>query len=107
MRMRKAKHIEGECQHCQGRLEFPVESIGLAFPCPHCGQATELRLPKLPEEPTIPRRAIIWGLVAAFILVLGLIGSLIALNRAENWAREKQKSEDPGFSAARTNRPVR
>ncbi len=105
--MRKTRHIEGECQHCHGRLEFPVESIGLAFPCPHCGNGTELRLPKMPEEPTLPRRAIIWSLVATFILALGLIGSIIALNQAEKWAHEKQKAEDPGSGAARTNRPTR
>jgi hypothetical protein len=105
--MRKTKHIEGECQHCHGRLEFPVETIGLEFPCPHCGQGTELRLPKLPEEPTIPRRAIIWGLVAAFILLLGLVGSMIALKEAGKWARQKQETERPGSGAARTNWPAR
>lgn len=39
-----------------------------------------------PEEPTIPRRAIVWSIVAAVILVLGLIGALIALKRAESLA---------------------
>jgi hypothetical protein len=103
--MRRTKHIEGQCQLCHGRLEFPVETIGLSFPCPHCGQPTELKLAMPPEEPTLPRRAIIWALVAAFILGLGLAGSMIALNQAEKWALQRKQAERVAPSAVPTNVP--
>jgi len=84
--MNRTKPIQGECQHCGGRLSFPADNIGSTAACPHCGQQTELRLMAPPEEPTIPRRAIVWSIVAAVILVLGLVGALVALKRAESLA---------------------
>jgi len=59
--------------------------------CPHCGTETELTLLAPPEEPTVPRRALIWTAVAAVILGLGLVGALVALKRAERWAQEQKQ----------------
>jgi hypothetical protein len=93
------KHLRGECQHCGGHLEFPAESIGLQAPCPHCGQQTELLLERPPEEPSLPRRVIVWTVAAIIVLALGLVGAVLALKRAERWAA-KQRQERGGPPAA-------
>src|SRR5262245_33509697 len=91
--MNKTRYLKGECSHCRGHIEFPVEATGLTADCPHCGQQTELMLTPPPQESAIPRKAIVWTVIAVIILSLGLAGALAALKRAEKWAaREKQKS---------------
>jgi hypothetical protein len=92
------KHLRGECQHCGGHLEFPAESIGLQAPCPHCGQQTELLLERPPEEPSLPRRVIVWTVAAIVVLGLGLLILVLGLKRAERWAA-KQKQERVGQPA--------
>jgi len=90
--MASTKYLKGECQHCSGHLEFPAESAGMTADCPHCGQSTELLLARPPEEPTVPRRAIIWAIVGLVILGAGLGASLVALRMAERKVgRLKQK----------------
>jgi hypothetical protein len=67
---------------------------GLPATCPHCGQQTDLLLALPPEEPTIPRRAVLWTLIGIVVLCLGLVGALAALKRAQNLAaRQKQRTE--------------
>ena len=91
--MSKTKYLKGACHHCGGHLEFLADHIGMVVSCPHCQQETELSLLAPPEEPTVPRRALIWTAIAVIILGLGFAGALIALKRAERWAqREKQQS---------------
>ncbi len=88
--MRPTKNIQGKCEHCGMPLEFAAESIGSTAACPYCHQETELNL-EVPElEPTIPRRLIIRTVVAAVVLLLGLVGAIIALNRAKELATKKQ-----------------
>lgn len=84
--MSKSKYLKGECQHCGDHLEFLAEHIGVVVPCPHCGQETELLLAQPPEESTVPRRAIIWTMIAVSVLGLGLAGALLALKRAQRLA---------------------
>lgn len=92
--MNRTKFLKGECQHCGGHLEFPAEMAGLPADCPHCGQQTDLLLAPPPQEPTVPRRTIIWAVIGMVILGLGLVGALAALKRAERWAtRQKQRSQ--------------
>jgi hypothetical protein len=88
--MSKSKYLKGECQHCAGHLEFLADHIGMVVPCPHCEQTTELLLPQPPEESAVPRRAIIWTMIAVMVLGLGLAGALLALKRAQRLA-ETQK----------------
>jgi hypothetical protein len=88
--MNRTKPLKGDCQHCGQPLEFLADHIGTVAPCPHCGQETELLLAAPPEEPTIPRRAIIWTGIAAVILVLGFVGALLALKRAQRWAQTQK-----------------
>src|SRR5579864_2209981 len=96
--MNRTKYLKGECQHCAGHLEFMVDHIGMTVPCPHCGQETDLLLPKPPEEPSIPTRAILWTVIALVVLGLGFAGSLIALKRAQRWA-ESHKHQSPVAAA--------
>jgi hypothetical protein len=42
------------------------------------------------HEPLVPRKAIIWTLIALVILVGGLAASIVALKRAENWAAKQR-----------------
>jgi|SRR5579862_393801 len=89
--MNRTKYLKGECQHCAGHLEFLADHIGMTVPCPHCGQETELLLPQPPEQSSIPRRAIIWTVVAVVVLGLGLMAALIALQRAQKWAEDQKR----------------
>ena len=104
-KMSKTKYLKGACQHCQGHLEFPAELIGTVVPCPHCQQDTELLLLVATEEPTVPRRALIWTGIAVVILGLGLAGALAALKRAQRWA-EQQKPQIATTPAAAAPTPV-
>src|SRR5579864_2053513 len=95
------RYLKGECQHCGGHLEFPADTVGLAAPCPHCGNQTELLLSVPAQEPTIPTRAIVWTVIGVVILGLGLAGALVALQRAERWAA-RQKAAAPAALAGNT-----
>ena len=86
----RTKNIQGQCEHCRQPFSFPAESIGLSATCPHCGQETELMLATPEFEPALPRKALILGLVALLILVLGLLGSLAALKRARNMVHDQK-----------------
>src|SRR5437764_5048245 len=84
-KMNKTKFLKGACEHCGGHLEFLAEHIGMVIDCPHCGKETELALLPPPEEPTVPRRALVWTAIAVVVLGLGLGGAMLALKRAQNW----------------------
>jgi hypothetical protein len=57
-------------------------------------------------EPTIPRRAIIWTGIAAVILVLGFVGALVALKRAQRWAEDRklQSTASPVVESSPANK---
>jgi hypothetical protein len=42
MAMAETKYLKCACEKCGGHIEFPVEAVGTATDCPHCGQRTEL-----------------------------------------------------------------
>jgi hypothetical protein len=98
--MNRTKFLKGACQHCGGHLEFPAEMVGLAAPCPHCGQQTDLLLATPPETPSVPRKALVWMGVTVLILGLGLAGAMIALKRAERWALRQKKAAPVQTNAA-------
>jgi len=78
------KRLQGPCQHCGNTILFVAEAIGTSSACPHCGKMTELTLERPPEEPMIPRRMIVYGLLTVLILLFGLFASFYALKRAQN-----------------------
>src|SRR5215831_18602359 len=104
--MNKTKFLKGECQHCGGRLEFPAEMAGLTAECPHCGQQTDLLLAAPPEEPTIPRRTVVWAIIGIVILVMGLVGALAALKRAERWAARQKRQAESSFEVQGSSSPL-
>ena len=92
-KMSSSKYLKGECQQCRGHIEFPAEAVGTTTECPHCGQATELLLALPPTESSLPTKAIVYTIIAIVILVGGLIGTLIALNRTKELL-EQQNAAD-------------
>jgi hypothetical protein len=90
--MKRTKNIQGKCEHCGMSLEFAAESIGSTTTCPYCHRETELTLHVPEVEPTIPKRLMVWTIITVVVLVLGLIGAIIALNRAQSLATEKRRS---------------
>src|SRR3954451_189970 len=100
-KMSSQRYLKGECSHCGGHLEFPVESTGLTADCPHCGQPTDLLLAVPKSEPTIPRKTLVWTGVAVVILILGLGGAIVALQLAQKRiARQKEQTEQAAKPAA-------
>ncbi len=101
--MSKTKYLKGDCQHCSGHIEFPAESIGLSVTCPHCGQDTELRLYTPRMEPAVPRRVVLWTVIAIVILVGGLLVSIWGLKYYQNkLAAERERTE----AARKATEPV-
>ncbi len=99
--MQRTKNIRGEGTHCGAPFSFPAESIGLTATCPHCGKETELRL-VIPElEPALSRKALILGIVTIVILIVGLLGSLVALNRAKRIVKDQKEQRPAVTNAAR------
>jgi hypothetical protein len=88
--MNRTKYLKGPCRNCGGNIEFPVDLIGTAIDCPHCGKSTELFLATPPREPTVPRKLILWTAAAALILILGVAGLLLGLKRAQRIAERKK-----------------
>lgn len=43
--------LQGDCEQCGGRLEFPVEWLGAQVACPLCGATIELRSESVETEP--------------------------------------------------------
>ena len=89
--MSATKFLRGECQHCGGHLEFPADATGTTADCPHCRQPTELLLSI--GEPTpaqTPVKAILFTIIACVILLGGIIGALLALQRARRMAADRQ-----------------
>jgi uncharacterized paraquat-inducible protein A len=99
--MSGTKNITGTCEHCGVAFVYPAEHIGLTANCPHCGKPTELLLATPPDEPIIPRRKIVWLAVGCVVLVLGLVLSLVALNRARKMVAEKPAATAPGAPGVR------
>src|SRR5438270_3407764 len=92
--MNRTKYLKGECQSCGGRVEFPAETTGMTADCPHCGKPTELLLEAPKLEPTLPRKTIVWTLIAVLVSLLGLAAALMAVKRAKRLvAKQKATSE--------------
>ncbi len=94
--MSRFKSLQGPCKHCGGMIQYPALMVGTSKECPHCGKTTELVLEAPPPEPALSPRIIGWTIAAVLILLLGLAGAFIALNRAQSWAeRHKAKAAQP------------
>lgn len=101
--MNRTKYLQGACKHCGGPLEYPAELVGTTTQCPHCGQQTELLLAAPTQEPGVPRRMIIWTVIAVVILAGGLVALLAGLKWAEKRA---VRHSGPGGGTAATGLEV-
>jgi len=89
--MNPNKRLTGACSECGGSIEFQAELVGTMTQCPRCGKRTELTLAVPPDEPTVPRKVIVWTVVTIVILVLGLIVVVAGLNHYAKLA-ERQRA---------------
>ena len=101
--MTRTKYLKGECSECHGHLEFPAEATGMVIDCPHCGKPTELLLARPPEEPWLPRRTLIWTLVAMVIAGMGIAGMMVPLHLARKRMAQQQVEMAAKANAAKTN----
>ena len=108
LEMSGPKFLKCDCAHCGGHIAFPAEGIGSVIPCPHCGADTELILPEPDVESAGVSRNVKWAIAAVVILVLGVVGTLVALNMARKIApRPNIAAEGPRAVAAQPERPAR
>jgi hypothetical protein len=101
--MNQTKYLKGECQHCHGHIEFPVDSAGLVTNCPHCGKQTELFLAPPKDAPIVPRATIIYTIIAVIILGAGLVGAMVALKMAQRKVAHKKDDVAPASQTAITS----
>jgi len=100
------KNLSGECEHCGGRFEFPAAAAGVTGECPHCRQQTECLLASPPDEKApAPTTAVIYTVVAVVILVGGLLGAFLALNRAQRLVAQQQVTR-PSAGVVNPSRPA-
>jgi hypothetical protein len=88
--MTRTKMLHGPCDHCGATVRYQAELVGTQAKCPHCGEMTELCLAVPAQPPVVPRRAVIYTIIAVLILVMGLLCLLYVFKKAERWS-EKQK----------------
>ncbi len=84
--MNRTKRLTGACSECGGSIEFQAELIGTVATCPRCRKQTELMLAAPSVEPSVPRKAIVWTIITAGILVAGLVVTLVGLRHFERLA---------------------
>ncbi len=97
--MNPTKRLMGTCGECGGSIQFPAELVGTMIQCPRCGKQTELTLSVPPEEPAVPRKVVVWTVVAVVILALGVIVPVLGLKHFEKLAA-RQKDRSPAVPGA-------
>jgi hypothetical protein len=102
--MNPTKRLTCTCSECGGSIQSPAELVGTITQCPRCGKQTELTLAALPQEPAVPRRLIVWTVVAVVILAVGVIVPVAGLKHFEKLAaRQKDHATAaPGAADAAT-----
>jgi len=89
--MNSTKRLAGPCSACGRIIEYPAHQIGTTAKCPYCGQATELVLATPPEEPSVPKRVVVWTVVSLILLVGALAACFFALKWAQKHAGHSQR----------------
>ena len=97
--MNPTKRLTGVCSECGGSIQFPAELVGTMTQCPRCRKQTELTLAVPPDEPALPRKVIVWTVVAAVILVLALIATVVGLKHFEKLAARQRDLSAPAAGA--------
>ena len=89
--MNRTKRLTGVCGECGASFDFQAELIGTLGVCPRCRKQTELMLATPTLEPSVPRRAILWSVITAGILVAGLIVTVVGLRHFEKLAASQRE----------------
>jgi hypothetical protein len=97
--MIRTKSLTGVCSECGGAFEFQAELIGTLGKCPHCRKQTELMLAAPSAEPSVSRKAIVWTIITAGILVAGLLVTMMGLKHFEKLAASKREQAAVGAGA--------
>ena len=82
--------MTGVCSECGGPIEFQAELIGTVGTCPRCGKQTELMLASPAIEPSVSRKAIVWTIITALILIAGLVVTMVGLKHFERLAARQR-----------------
>ena len=81
------------CEHCGGRIEYPVEAVGASAPCPHCQQETALKIEGGDDADVIEIGGGKARLVIATIIVC--VVAIAALVAAAIWVKKKRGEKEP------------
>ena len=84
--MSTPRFLKCRCQHCRGRIEFPIESVGTTVACPHCGEETDLSLPESDDVDRAVERTRVWAIGGVIVLVLLLVAAFVAVHMLQNIA---------------------
>ncbi len=84
--MSASRYFKCLCQHCRGRIEFPIEGVGTTVACPHCGEETDLSLPESDEVDRAVERTRGWAIGGLIVLVLLLVAAFVAVHMLQNIA---------------------
>jgi hypothetical protein len=74
--------LKCNCHHCDGHIEYPVESAGEVVRCPHCDLPTPLVVPGAEEDPNVvavggnQAKFVIAGLAVLVAIVVGAAGTV-------------------------------
>ena len=98
--MNGTKRLTGVCSECGGSIEFQAELIGTVATCPRCRKQTELMLASPAIEPSVSRKAIVWTIITALILITGLVVTMAGLKHFERLAARQR---DHAVGGAGTN----
>ena len=72
-------YLKCKCHHCEGHIEYPVESAGEVCRCPHCNLPTPLVVPGGEEDPNV---ITIGGGKAKFVIIALIILLAVAVGVA-------------------------
>ena len=98
--MNRTKRLTGVCSECGGSIEFQAELIGTVATCPRCRKQTELMLASPAIEPSVSRKAIVWTIITALILIVGLVVTMVGLKHFERLAA-RQRDHVAGAAGAK------
>lgn len=84
--MSASRYFKCLCQHCRGRIEFPIEGVGTTVACPHCGEETDLSLPESDDVDRAVERTRVWAIGGLIVLVLLLVAAFVAVHILQNIA---------------------
>lgn len=105
--MSASPYLKCRCQHCRGRIEFPIEGVGTAVACPHCGVETDLTLP-IHDGDVEPaeRRARAWAIGGVIVLVLLLVAAFVAVHLLQNIAPRVRQTRAISSGQRATMKPA-